>query len=82
MQHDMRQPLLVFAVSFTPEMSNFGTFWNSDLFPICILSPSYFVSEINVTYLYIRKYTPECTKLYNYFNISWGTPNPVALPIS
>ena len=26
MQHDMPQSLLVFAVSFTPETSNFGTF--------------------------------------------------------
>ena len=40
-----------------------------------------FVSEINVTYLYIRKYTLECTKLYNCFSISRGSmpPNPVAL---
>ena len=40
-----------------------------------------FVSEINVTYLYIKKYTPECTKLYNCFSISCGSmpPNPVAL---
>ena len=26
MQHDMPQTLLVFAVSFTPETPNFGTF--------------------------------------------------------
>ena len=26
MQHDMPQSLLVFAVSFTPEKPNFGTF--------------------------------------------------------
>ena len=25
MQHDMPQPMLIFAVSFTPETSNFGT---------------------------------------------------------
>ena len=44
MQHEMSQSLLVFAVSFTPEAPNFGTFYRvahpplKNFFNFCFLS--------------------------------------------
>ena len=55
MQHDMPQSLLVFAVSFTPETSSFGTFGGvAHPPPLRIFLYIFLILLLNCVYAHIR----------------------------